>query len=327
MEKKITPFIFTVDTSLIVAGATNGSENPLSYILPILSLTSAIVRVNDGRADISLTSSNLSANRRLVFASAGVYKITIFQVNMTFHANNSTVGIDKNKMISIDNWGNNTTYNIQCFRYCYNLEFKATNTLVLPSVISAFFAETKGFPSKDISNLDTSKVTDAVNVFANVPTKFKKLLNPFFLNLTNANGIYSGLDLSELEKLEIISNTLTTANDIFSGATRPFYGEIILQTPNLTNITALCYRFSTPPPALDKCDFRSVNNALNFLRNPMSTTNVDKTLIAWAKLPTMVSGVTWDWKGSKYSNNSEVITAYNKITNEWGVIFTNLTMA
>lgn len=325
-------FKFVIDTRIIVSGATNGSQNPLTFKLPIYSTattTNCILKVSDGRTDVVINESNVNNNAvtLLTFATAGIYTITIIGSLGAFHPTNGTVGYDIRKIISVEIWGKDVKY--ITFNGCINCEFNATNTLYLPASSAGFFASTKGFPNQDLSNIQVRDVATAPNILQGVPTKFKKLFNPFWNNLTTAASLYSGLDFSELEFLEIRSNTLTSVQDIFSGTRRAFVGQIILETPNLTNISALCYRFNNPPPALDKCDVRNVTNTLNWLLSgqPMPTSRVDATLLAWAQLPFMQSGVTWNWVGSKYSNNAAVIAAYNKITITWGVVFTNLTMA
>ena len=318
-------FKFTIDTRNIVAGATNGSENPLTFRFPIFHSSAnpvnCILKVSDGRPDIVLNSSNISTP--LLFSTAGIYTITMIGSGGNFQATN-VAGYDIRKIISVDSWS--SKINFINFNGCVNCEFLATNILMLPSNASGFFANTKGFPSQDLSNIIVRDVTTAPNILQNVPTKFKKLFNPFWSNLTSGAQLYTGLDVTELEILEIRSNSVTTITGLLTGTRRNFYGKIILDTPNLTNIGGLCYYFNAPP-ALDKCDVSNVTTTLNFLFTSMATVRVDATLIAWSNLPYMQSGVTWNWLNSKYSNNPAVIAALNKITNEWGVIFTNLTMA
>ena len=70
-------FKFTIDTRNIVAGATNGSENPLTFRIPTRQwiTNNCILRVSDGRPDVSITSST-SPNSSLFtlnFYTAGVY--------------------------------------------------------------------------------------------------------------------------------------------------------------------------------------------------------------------------------------------------------------
>ena len=326
-EDDISIFQFKINTNNIVVDATDGSQNPLSFRLPITlnSSNSFILRVSDGRPDVTINASSPTSALILNFNSPGIYDITLIGNVGFFQPSNLTVGYDRLKFIEINHWGNSVAYQHSCFNNCSNLEFLATNVLTLPVGSNTFFANTKGFPNKDLSNIQFTKVTSATQILNNVPTQFTSLFNPFMPNILSVSGLYSGVDIQNVSKIEIISDSVTTVNSLFSTPIRNFNGELILATPNNTGLQAFCY-YLTTTPSLAKVDVRNVTNTLNHIRYPLTTSRMDDTLLGWASLPYMQNGVTWDWKGSKYSNNPAVIAAYNKITNDWGVIFTNLTM-
>lgn len=327
IESENNIFKFKIDTRNIVAGATNGSENPLTFKLPIStnSGNNFILRVSDGRPDVAVNVSTSVANSVITFATAGIYDIEIIG-RLTWWGAFNTYGYDKLKLVEINQWSSAITWGSGSFSGCTNLLIKAENTLKLPSTSNLFFSNILGFTSGKLDNILFQDVTTAINILAGVPTVFTELFNPFMPSLTNASGLYAGLTLTSLSKVEIISDSVTNVGALFGSTLKNFNGQLILNTPNNTNLQAVCY-YIIVSPSFAQVDVRNVNSTLNHIRNPLSTVKMDETILAWANLPFMQSGVTWNWKGSKYSNNPAVIAALNKIINTWGVIFTNLTMA
>lgn len=328
LEAENSVFKFKIDTRNIVSGATNGSQNPLTFKLPISSTPGNrfILRVSDGRADVAVTSGTSTANSVISFATAGIYDIEIIGRMTWLGMGNGTVGYDRLKMIEINQWSLAITWENSSFSNCSNLLIKATNTVKLPSSSNLFFQNTLGFTSGKLDNILFQDVTTAVGILSGVPTVFTDLFNPFMPKLTTAGSLFSGLVLTSLSKVEIISDSITNVGALFGSILKNFNGQLVLNTPNNTNLQAVCYYLNVSP-SFAKVDVRNVTNTTNHIRNPLSTSRMDETIIAWANLPFMQSGVTWNWKDSKYSNNPAVIAALNKITNDWGVIFTNLTMA
>lgn len=318
-------FIFRIDTTKIVTGATNGSENPLKFKIPLSNTgNNFILRINDGRPDVVVNNTNYATETSLTFATSGVYEITFIG---SFYWSGASGFYDRLKMFEILSWSLSAQWNSSSFEGCTNLTVKATNTLVLPSNSSSFFRNIKGFEPANLSNILFNNVSSAGAILTGVTTLFTSLFNSFMTSITSLNSLYAGLNLGNCPRIEIIAPNATTAVALFGNTgNNNFNGELILNFPNVTSIDRLCNYMPTMP-SLAKVTVQSVTVTNNFLRIAMATVRVDETLIAWANLPSMVSGVTWDWKGSKYSNNPAVIAAYNKITTQWGVIFNNLTMA
>ena len=339
--RKKSVFKITIDTTKIVSGATNGSENPLTFRIPmeLPNINNAcIIRVSDGRSDISISATTPSSAGLLTFASSGIYTITIIGKVGLFNVGGTTGGVsygyDKNKIMYVDNWGyavnfmNGTT---GAFDGCVNMTVRATNTLVLPVNSNDFFRSIKGFDTS-LTLLDTSKCTTAQRILATVMTVQKGTLNPFWKSIVSFISVYNANTFAtDVDRIEIISDTLETLNDPWALVTFQNTGTIrlICKTPNLKTI----FRIYRNGQARTRChlgevDVRNVTTTTGWANGGMTPAQVDPTLLGWANnLPFMQAGVTWDWGGSTYSNNPAVIAAYNKITVTWGVIFTNLTMA
>lgn len=331
-------FIFKIDTRNIVSGATNGSENPLTFRLPLSQFdanNAFIIKVSDGRADVSVTSSSGTDVLILNFATSGVYTITLIGRvgNFTFQGSyaGSQFGYDRLKIISIDRWSSTVGWGLRCFLGCSNLSINATNTIVLPQNAMDFFVGIKGFNSS-LLLIDTSKVTSNLRMINSISTVLHGQLNPFWQSLVIFEAAYAGNTFdTTVDKIEITSNTLESLETPWDAVVFQNTGtiELICDTPNLKKM----FRVFRNGQVRTRChagriDVRNVTNPSTWITGSLTTAQTDATLLGWANnLPFMQSGITWDWKGSKYSNNPQVIAAYNKITTQWGVIFTNLTMA
>lgn len=329
-------FKFTIDTSKINPSGTDGSENPLTFRIPCSTGggNSAIIKVSDGRPDIVVNNLTNFSGLVLTFSSAGIYQVSVVGRLILFSFNGSTSGFqygyDLRKIVSVDQWGKDIQFISRCFYGCVNLEINATNTLQLPADSQYFFRQIKGFNSP-LGLIDTSKVTQPQGVLLDVNGVLPSTLNPFWQSANNLNSVYTGNTFdSSVDKIEIISNNITTMSDPWGDIVFQNTGiiRLICQTPNLQNI----FRIHRNGQVRTRChlgevDVRNVTNTSGWANGGMAKALVDQTLMGWANnLPFMQSGVTWDWGGAKYSNNPAVIAAYNKITSDWGVIFTNLTM-
>lgn len=328
-----TPMVFQIDTRNIVAGATDGSENPLTFRIPLRQRSdqSGIIRVSDGRADISVNSSTPSTAFNLTFATAGIYTITLFGkfVDFSFY-NTVNMPYDRLKIILISQWSNVMILGTRFFYQCANLVIDAPNVLVLPVVPSWCFQQIKEIRSS-LNLIDTTKATDMDRSVYFIATPLSSTFNPFFQSLNIVLQLYQDLTFTPaVNKIEIISNSVVTLSQPWNNIIFQNTGniELICQTPNLTTMFRVIWNGEVRTRChAGKIDVRNVTNTNQWLNSVMPQANVDATLLGWANLPFMQAGVTWNWNGSKYSNNAAVIAAYNKITVTWGVIFTGLTMA
>lgn len=333
LGQELSIFKFTIDTRNIVSGATNGSENPLTYRIPFYYPTSNlnifIIQVSDGRPDISFVGGTTNQSAlTLTFATAGIYTITLLGQGRDLifggsHAN----AYDKLKLISIDNFGANFINSIAgVFNGCTNLIINAPNGFKMLGASGAnCFNGIKGFGSNfSLSFVDISEATSFTTMLANVQNPLNSTLNAFINVATALTGLYQNSQfLPIVNKIEIISPSVTNVNNLIRDSN--FQGRLIIKAP-ITNAFMLTTGIPAPI-SLGEVDIRKVASTILF-SGVMSTTNVDATLLGWAN--------NFDWTGvtttssfsfnnSKYSNNPLVIAAKTFLESK-GMIFTNLTM-
>jgi len=159
-------FVSTWDTTL--AGSASDT-----VVLPLVSggTYSGTIDWGDGNSD------SLSyANRTHIYASSGVYTITIS--GDTFEGWRFVFTGDRLKLTEISNWGFFTLKGDRIFDGCSNLDITATDApIVGTSTFSYLFRSCAALTSPDFSNWDTSTVT---------------LMSSAFQSCTNFNGDLTG---------------------------------------------------------------------------------------------------------------------------------------
>lgn len=323
-------FEFTIDTRNIVVGATDGSQNPLSFRIPIPSAggNNFILRVDDGRADVLVVGiTGTNSYSTITFATAGIYHITMIGTTTQFSFNQS-YGYDKLKITEVTRWGSRFGYALRSFFMCSNLVIKAYNVLNLSAANNGgMFNGIKGFESP-LSLLEVSKSTALDGFLRDIQTPITNGLNSFYNGLSTFNQVYYGADMSGVSEIEIISDSITVFSQVFTNTN--FRGILKIKCPNLTTIFRLIYGV-TNPPSLGWVDIRNCTSISDLFQYVMSKQNVDSTLIGWqnnfdwSAIPTIPNKVTIDFKNSKYSNNPSVISAKTFLESK-GIVFTNLTI-
>lgn len=322
-------FTFKIDTRNILTGATNGAENPLTFRIPSTSSqNSFILRVSDGRPDVSIVGATNTTNMTLSFSTAGIYEISMIGKVTSFSFYFLAHNQDARKIIEITRWSN-SIFLQRSFVGCINLIVNAPNTLVLPPASDSLFQGIKEYRS-DLMLLDTSKVTNAGAILIGVQTPLKSTLNPFWKSLTSFTAIYgfTSLDTS-ITKIEVISDSITSLSSPMNNTS--FTGEFIVNTPNLTTLYRIMYGTGLKPH-FGKIDIRKVTTANEWIQYTMTQANTDATLLGWvnnfdwSEVPTIPNKVTMDWYNSKYSNNPAVINA-KEFLEAKGYVFTRLIMA
>lgn len=330
MEGENNIFKFTIDTRNIVVGATNGAENPLTFRLPLNFPTNIghqfIIRVNDGRDDVVFD--RTEAGSIIHFATAGIYQITLIGRSNYFLAGNVQ---DNLKWIYLDVWG--TTFRgllPNAFQGMTNLVIRAHESIKLTGNRAYFFNGIKGFALDfEMSKLDVSEVSNFSGFFSGVQLPMYSVLNPFINAAESMVGVYRNVDLTNVSKVEVISQTASNFGNFLSNSN--FTGELIIKAP-LISMYQMLFGIVNPP-ALGKVDIRgTVSNTSfsSFITHPMTEARVDSTLLGWANnydwtgIP--LKSITMNWRGSKYSNNPAVIAARAFLISK-GFTFQNLTMA
>lgn len=322
-------FTITIDTRFINVGATDGSENPNTFNLPISvsGNNNFILQVNDGRPDVSVVSTGGTATHRLItVATPGIYRITMVGTINSWQFY-QTWGYDRKKITEVNNWGDRVGLGLRSFENCINLTIKAYNTLSLRSNVGAMFSGIKGFESP-VSLVDVANVDSHAGMMRNISNGLVSSLNPIQNNLISFNQVYNDTDMSAVPEILVISDTITSFSNCFSNTN--FRGTLKLLCPNVNNYFRILYGI-TNPPSLGWVDIRSATTIADPFQYVMSTANVDATLLGWVNnfdwsgIAPVVNKATLNWKNSKYSNNPTVIAA-KAFLEAKGYVFTNLTM-
>lgn len=322
-------FIFTIDTTKTVTGATNGSENNLTFRVPLASTNpqNFILRVSDGRPDVNYTSGGIL----LTFATPGIYTISLIGKVLYFNPNQ---GYDKLKLIEINRWGKvqfgiGSTDWGSAFKDCTNLTIKAKNGLNFPRISRFFFENIKGFePSVDLTKYDVSNTEIINDMFKGITMPFYSVVNPFINVATSLKGFYNENDMSNVPKIEIISSTVTTLTAFLMNS--GFQGELIIKAP-LVQIYGIMEGVVNPP-SFGKVDIRYITkngNWQKWITKRMSQENVDSTLLGWVNnfdwtdIPVRTTSVAFY---GTYSNKASVKNA-KLFLEAKGFTFSSLTMS
>lgn len=203
------------------------------------------------------------ANRTHVYASSGIYTITI----KDYSSNNigawrfQNAG-DKLKIIEISNWGlfdfSYTSFNYQAFRGCSNLNITATDVPVISgSSLDGCFNECDSFNNVSFAGWDVSGISNFNSMFY------------------GNNGTFSGLETWD------VSSALTFF--------RAFFG-VNTENPNVSNwdvssvtdMAQMFYGAVSFDRSLENWNIVNVTNFSNFMAYAgISTPNYDATLIGW----------------------------------------------
>ncbi|WDF45243.1 hypothetical protein PQ459_10065 [Chryseobacterium sp. KACC 21268] len=323
-------FRFQIDTRNILPGATNGAQLDNRFVLPIdvtfasTYPTNFILKVSDGRPDISVSNSNLSTARILTFATPNIYEITLIGTAQLRFNNQSP---DARKMTWVYEIGLGFKFSSYAFEDTINMTWNAP--FVRFNELNRIFVNTKAFgPLANLSSYIVDDATLASYTFANVATPLTSVISGFFLNLVNGTDFYRSAPLALVSEVQIIAPKLTTISGGFYLSN--MRGRIVIRSEVLTNMDNLC-RGYTNPPSLGEVDVRRITNAALFITSVMSTANVDATLLGWVNnfdwtgIPSVTNKVTFDFYNSRYSNNSAVISAKAFLESK-GILFTRLTI-
>lgn len=316
-------FEIEIDTTL-----GNGNK---TFELPITNAVSsidAILQVSDGRPDIRITLANRDTAKFLTFANHGIYTIRLIGVIPNLGSRATTDC--KPKIIYLNRFGSRILLYYEAFLDCVNMTVRATDIPRLRGNSINMFRRIKGFdPIVDLTTWDLSNVTSYDYIIGNM-TNAPTSVPQGFLYSTVCEYMYAGSKLENIAKIEIISNTLTTANLMFYQSN--FRGRLIMRTPNLTNISGLVFGYANVP-SLGEVDIRNVTIGGSYnMGSSMTTANVDATLLGWvnnfdwSSIPAVANKFTFPFApNSKYSNNPSVIAA-KLFLEAKGIVFTNLTM-
>ena len=170
-----------------------GSENDRRITIPIHADSSYRYTVNwgEGPEDTTIYTSTILATHIYPNVATTTYKVTITGKFPHIYFNN---GEDSNKIISIDQWGNNRWDSMEsAFFGCSNLGYTAKDTPDLSQVtdMSHMFQEATLF-NGDIGDWDVNNVTDMSNMFDSA-TVFNDDIGGWDVDkVTNMRFMFSG---------------------------------------------------------------------------------------------------------------------------------------
>ena len=334
-------FVSTWDTTK--AGSASNT-----VVLPLLSggTYSGIIYWGDGNSD------DLSyANRTNVYASSGIYNVTISGTIGGFQFNN---GGDKAKITDISNWGTLDITTDRVFYGCANLDVTATDAPIISSfTLTRCFRQCSSLTTPDFSKWDVSGVQSFGGMF--------QLCTNFNGNISTWD-VSSGTDFSAMFRGCIVFNSDITAWNLASAtsvgsafaSTGMFEGCSAFNQdisgwsfPSLTSLSRIfmdCTSFDQP---IQNWDFSNIVNVANMLNNAdafdkdlsgisvsqmtnmgnfminaagLSTANYDALLIGWAaQIPLSFTG-TLNMGGSKYTAGGAAEAARTALISEIGAI-------
>lgn len=253
-----THFVTTWDTRL------PGSTDSLSILIPTVSgIPSSYSYDVDWDNDGIFDTLGVSGSITHTYSTAGIYTV---RIKGTFHAIGFFDRDDKNKIISIDQWGTNAwlifTY---AFSGCSNLKYNAKDAPNLSSCFSLYgmFNKASTF-NGDLSNWDVSQIHSLDNMF-NQATSFNgnistwdvgavKTMNGMFMGATSFNQDLSKWDVSRVSSMPMM----------FSGASSFDQNLGNWEIDSVTNMLGI---FNTPSASSVKVG--------------LSIQNYDSTLIGW----------------------------------------------
>ena len=334
-------FVSTWDTTK--AGSASNT-----VVLPLLSggTYSGTIDWGDGNSD------NLSyANRTHVYASSGIYNVTISGTIGGFQFNN---GGDKAKITDISNWGTLDITTSSAFYGCANLDVSATDApIISTTTLSICFRGCTSLTTPNFSNWDVSGVSFFPGVFQQ-STNFNGNVSTWDVSSgTNFSAMFRGCIVfnSNITAWNLASATnvgsASAGSGMFEGCSA-FNQDISgWSFPSLTSLSRIFFDCTSFDQPIQNWDFSNIVNVANMLYNAdafdkdlsgisvsqmtnmnnfmtnatgLSTANYDALLIAWDAQGAMSYIGTVNFGGSKYTAGGTAEAARTSLISKWGGI-------
>ena len=316
-----------------------GVSNDSTIIIPTFSGETYLYDVDWGNGTIT---TDHTGNASYTYSAPGTYTIKITGTFPRIYFNNS---LDAEKIININNWGDNPWTSMgDAFYGCINLESSASDKPDLSGVtdISGMFANASTFNS-NINDWDVDNVTDMNSMFF-YATSFNQPLNNWDVdNVTdmsymfcNANSFNQPLDSFNVSSAIEMYNMFNSAHSF----NQPINSWDVSNVENMLSMFASATSFNQP---LDNWDVSNVTNmywmfadatsfnqnlgdwnienvtAMDtmFLNTPISISNYDSTLIGWAALSTIQANVALGAFGLKYCAGTNARSILTSAPNNW----------
>ena len=171
-------------------------------------------------------------------------------------------GGDKEKIISLDQWGTNPWSSMNSAFYgCVNLRVRATDTPNFSAVTNMRFMFSNAISANpDVSKWDTSSVTNMSSMFSNASSA-----NPDVSNWnTSSVAILDGMFASAVSAKPDVSNwdtsSVTSMRNMFGGATLANPDVSNWDTSSVTNMNSMFLNATSANPDVSKWNTSSVTN-------------------------------------------------------------------
>jgi len=291
------------------------------------------------------------ANRTHVYASSGIYNVTISGTIGGFQFNN---GGDKAKITDISNWGNLDITTDRVFYGCTNLDVSATDAPIISvSSLSDCFRSCSSLTTPDFYKWDVSGVQNFGGMFR-LCTNFNGNVSTWNVSSgTNFSAMFRGCSVfnSNITAWNLASATSVGAaaasSGMFEGCSA-FNQDISgWSFPSLTSLSRIFFDCTSFDQPIQNWDFSNIVNVANMLNDAdafdqdlsgisvsqmtnmnnfmtnatgLSTANYDALLIAWDAQGAMSYSGTVNFGGSKYTAGGAAEAARTSLISKWGGI-------
>jgi surface protein len=336
-------FVSTWDTTK--AGSASNT-----VVLPLLSggTYSGTIDWGDGS-----TSALSYANRTHVYASSGIYTITISGTIEGWQFNN---GGDKAKITDVSNWGTLNVTTAASFYGCSNLDVTATDAPTLTSSsLENMFRDCTSLTSPDFSSWDVSGVTDMSAMF-NDATSFNQNIGGWDVsNVFNMSNMFNdalsfnqdigGWNVSSVTDMDYMFRNATSFNqdiggwnvssvtdmrNMFSGATSLNQDISNWDVSSVTNMSFMFRNASSFNQNISSWDVSSVTDIRNIFSG---ATSFNQNISSWnvsgvTNMSFMFNGATsfnqniGSWNVSSVTDMSAMFqnaTSFNQDISDWDI--------
>jgi surface protein len=329
-------FIITVKTD------NTGTSNDDQFIIPTFSGETYSYNVDWGDGN---TTTAETADATHTYTTAGTYTIQITGTFPRIYFNNAG---DKDKLLSIDNWGTNAWASMErAFNGCSNMNVCATDAPDLSGVTStAYMFARAASLNANLNHWNTSSVTDMSGMFllatvfnGNISSWNTENVTDMLEMFTSASafnqdiGSWNTAMVTNMTQMFLfaqafnqdISNWDTSSvNEMFGmfAAADAFNQDISSwDVSNVTNMGAMFRRATAFNQDLGTWDISLVSSLGDFFGDTsMSTENYSNTLIGWAAL-TLQPNVFLEALGINYNCGGEdAIAILTAAPNNWTIL-------
>ncbi|WP_136468199.1 BspA family leucine-rich repeat surface protein [Flagellimonas onchidii] len=234
------------------------------------------------------------------YETSGVHTVAIYG---DFPAVLMFLSSTKEKLLSLEQWGSIEWQSMNsAFYECKNMMYNAKDVPDLSQVqnMNAMFENADAVTNPDLSNWDTTSITQMPNVFA--------LTDAFNGNIENWN-----------------TENVTAMESMFQSAANFNRDLSVWKTGNVTDMRTM-FSNSSFNGDIGGWNIQNVTNMLEmFTNSKMSAENYTATLIGWAEqTPDIQQGVTLSAQNINFcSDDVDIMDAIDTLTNDHGWIITD----